>query len=213
MKISSFRRGLIDHALEGARPLMAGRVLDIGGQRKKRRGTFVPPVEQVESWEYLNIDETTEPDYCCSAENIPVDDGTINTVLLMEVLEHLERPEKVLAEASRVLKPGGVLLLSMPFLYPQHGAPYDFQRWTAAKIASELERAGFTSIEVSGLGGVGAVVFDLMALASKKVRPKILKNILRTLLFISRPVWKLMESMFSASARNITTGHFATARK
>ena len=66
---------------------MKGRVLDVGGKKIDRRGTFIPPFDQVNSWEYLNSDEKTKPDYCCSAENIPLEDASVDTVIMTEVLE------------------------------------------------------------------------------------------------------------------------------
>ncbi len=60
--MSTCRRRLLDQALENAIPLMRGRVLDIGGKKKNRRGRFRPPLQHTESWEYLNADpETHEP--------------------------------------------------------------------------------------------------------------------------------------------------------
>jgi SAM-dependent methyltransferase len=86
---------------------MKGRVLDVGGIKESRRGNFRPPLDQVDGWEYLNLDETTNPDYCCSADNIPLESNSIDTVLLCEVLEHVENPDKVISEIARILKPGG----------------------------------------------------------------------------------------------------------
>jgi len=108
----TFRRHYLDKFLSGTR--FYGRVLDIGGKKENKRGQFRPPLDKVENWEYLNIDETTNPDYFCSAESIPVKDETFDMVLMTEVLEHLEHPELVLAEAHRVLKKKGVLVATMP---------------------------------------------------------------------------------------------------
>ena len=55
-------------------------------------------MSQVKSWKYVNIDKSTDPDFCCSAENIPVGDASYDTAILCEVLEHLGHPEQVLKE-------------------------------------------------------------------------------------------------------------------
>jgi len=82
-------------------------------------------------------------------------------ILLAEVLEHLEHPEIVLREISRVLKPGGTFLATMPLLYPIHPDPRDFQRWTPERIEIEFERSGLVVSEVKTMGGTFAVLHDV----------------------------------------------------
>lgn len=58
--------------------------------------------------------------------DIPVDDGVFDAILCSEVLEHLEKPELAIKEFSRILKPGGKLILTAPFCSLTHFAPYHF---------------------------------------------------------------------------------------
>lgn len=74
------------------------------------------------------------------AAQLPLSDSTVDTVLMLEVLEHVRRPRAALREAARVLS-GGCLLLTMPFLYPIYDAPFDF-RYTADGLRREVEAAG-----------------------------------------------------------------------
>jgi SAM-dependent methyltransferase len=78
-----------------------------------------------------------------NASRLPLCDESFDTVILLEVLEHLEEPQKALAEIRRVLKPGGTLILTIPFLYPVHDAPFDFQRYTRFGLERELKASGF----------------------------------------------------------------------
>ena len=55
----TFRRMYLDEWLERSKPLMHGKVLDIGGKKDNKRGNFRPPIEKVSSWEYVNIDKIT----------------------------------------------------------------------------------------------------------------------------------------------------------
>lgn len=110
--------------------------------KDNKRGQFRPPLDKVTTWEYLNIDGSTKPDYHCSADHIPVEDNSFDTLLLTEVLEHLEEPMDVLKECFRVLKKGGKLIATMPFLYPVHADPYDFQRWTGVRLTKNLKKSG-----------------------------------------------------------------------
>ena len=147
--------------LEDSSHEMSGNVLDIGGKKINRRGKFRPPLQQVTTWKYLNIDPSTKPDYCCSAEDLPIESDSIDGFLLCEVLEHLEYPEKVLDEVFRVLKPSGSGWITIPFLYQIHADPNDFQRWSEVKIRNTLKQTGFSYIEIRPMGSAAAVIYDL----------------------------------------------------
>ncbi len=155
------RRHLLDDFLNSEIPFMYGDILDIGGKKADKRGQFRPPLHKVSSWLYVNIDQSTKPDFCCSAESIPLPDESIDGFLLCEVLEHLENPEAVIKEIYRLLKPGGRGWITMPFLYQVHADPHDYQRWTNTKLDKVLREVGFSQIKIYPMGGVLAVIHDL----------------------------------------------------
>lgn len=155
---TSFRRHYLDEFLSKTK--FFGRVLDIGGKKDGKKGRFRPPLETCESWQYVNIDPATSPDFLASADSLPTEDSKFDCVLLAETLEHLEFPEKALAEAWRVLKPGSYLYLTVPFLFPVHADPHDFQRWTPEKFRRVLGNLGFKEITVEPMGGLISVLMD-----------------------------------------------------
>jgi SAM-dependent methyltransferase len=69
------------------------------------------------------------------------------------VLEHLEEPERGIAEAYRLLKPGGHVILTAPFIWWIHEAPRDFFRYSPFGLRYLLEEAGFEVVEVQPLAG------------------------------------------------------------
>lgn len=209
----SFRRKKLDEFLSMYQRLMKGDVIDVGGKKEKKRGIFRPPLPQVNSWKYVNIDKSTNPDFCCSAENIPVEDGSYDTVILCEVLEHLENPEQVLKEIFRILKNGGTLIMSTPFLFPVHADPYDFQRWTDTKIRLILESIGFSEIKIMPMGGLGSVVHDLIFVASSKIKLRYLKTVYLLCLKIFNPIFVLTDRLLKSIENIITTGYFVTSIK
>jgi len=67
---------------------------------------------------------------CCDIENIPIKDDSVDVVISIAVLEHVENPEKVVGEIHRILKKGGIIFTYFPFMQPFHASPYDFSRRT-----------------------------------------------------------------------------------
>jgi SAM-dependent methyltransferase len=79
----------------------------------------------------LDVDPRRNPDLVASVEAMqPVGDDSVDAVLCLEVLEHVGNPKAAVAEIWRVLRPGGVLIGSTPFLLGIHDPPNDFYRYT-----------------------------------------------------------------------------------
>lgn len=136
---------LFDRA--GAVPL---RVLDVGcGQMPYRR--FIDRGGRCAVYEGADLEG------CGSLATIAVDpvsqaisapSASYDLVVSFQVLEHVQRPQDLLSECLRVLRPGGALLLTLPFVFEYHAVPRDFWRWTHEGIAEDLESAGFGTISV-----------------------------------------------------------------
>ncbi len=79
----------------------------------------------------LDVDPLRQPDIIASIEAMTaIGDATVDTVFCIEVLEHVARPDAAAEEIWRVLRPGGFLIGSTPFLLGIHDAPYDYYRFT-----------------------------------------------------------------------------------
>ncbi|MFA6416203.1 MAG: class I SAM-dependent methyltransferase [Candidatus Paceibacterota bacterium] len=74
-------------------------------------------------------------DVVASVYDLPFEDNSFDIVLCLVVIEHLKEPSRAIAEMERVLKPGGMILVSVPFLLPIHDAPDDFWRFTKYGLA------------------------------------------------------------------------------
>lgn len=92
------------------------------------------------------------PHVYADAASLPIASGRADAAVCLEVLEHVRDPAMALSELARVLRPGGRLFLSMPFLYPIHDAPFDFQRLTEYGLVRDLDRAGFDVVKVTRTG-------------------------------------------------------------
>lgn len=209
------RRHYIDAFLIRESPRMHGNVLDIGGKKDRKRGEFRPPLEHVRSWKYLNSDASTEPEYCCSAESIPLESESVDGFLLCEVLEHLERPEMGLSEAFRILKSGGTGWITMPFLYQVHGDPHDYQRWTGNKLKDILRKTGFTDIHMEPMGSVAGVIYDLWhaCLNRSPNQGHFLNRVLSRLLRLFGPLALVLDRKLMRYAGFINTGYAVVVKK
>ena len=121
-------------------------ILDIGSGRQTIRRYLLNDCR------YLSLDyyQTStnwyqvQPDVYGDGQRLPFSSGSFDTVLLLDVLEHLPYPDYCLHEVHRVLRPGGSLIIQVPFLYPLHDEPFDFQRWTIYGLRTAARRHNFT---------------------------------------------------------------------
>ena len=85
---------------------------------------------------------------------------SFDLVLCTEVLEHSKYPESILTEIHRVLKPDGKLMLTTPFIYPIHGAPSDYRRFTPHFYQDKFNGFEFNVLKLSG--GFGSTIATLI---------------------------------------------------
>jgi SAM-dependent methyltransferase len=143
-------------ALRGAAETYArGRLIDVGGGRKPWQPVFAPYVTEHVCVDYVDKDDPRGRvvDVVATAYDIPLADASAQTVLMTEVLEHLERPGDGLSECLRLLEPGGHLILTTPLFWPIHDAR-DFYRYTPQGLRYLAEAAGFEVVELRALGGL-----------------------------------------------------------
>ncbi len=75
---------------------------------------------QTKDWDTARIDLVSD------ITEIPAEDASFDVILCSEVLEHVPEPNHALDEFARLLKPGGILILTAPFASNVHMAPYYF---------------------------------------------------------------------------------------
>lgn len=92
------------------------------------------------------------PDIFGDACSLPVVEASVDGVVCLEVIEHVPDPGIAIKEIARVLRPGGSAWISMPFLYPVHNEPYDFQRYTRYGLRRDAERAGLEVVVIRRSG-------------------------------------------------------------
>ncbi|HEX8553565.1 MAG TPA: class I SAM-dependent methyltransferase [Sphingomonas sp.] len=186
---------LIRRALfKGIAPIardMNGRILDFGCGSKPYRSLFTA----CES--YLGVDiaisghdhADSDVDVYYDGTTLPFADGDFDGVVAFEVFEHVFNIDDLLPELARVLRPGGALLLTIPFAWPEHEVPYDFARYTSFGIRNVVERNGFTIRSVTKTNGT---VEALHQLGIEYVSVNILARLGGLGRMLGRPLWALV---------------------
>jgi SAM-dependent methyltransferase len=172
----SVRRRYVDHFFERHAQRVAGWTLDLGGVREQRRGQFDLAHLGVR-FVAANLSPAKRPHVVCDAAALPFASARFDTVIAAELLEHVPRPDEVLAEIRRTLRPGGTLLITVPFLYRVHGDPHDYARYTEQWWREALGRHGFAAEAVERQGMFWSVMMDSLHLwtqdRAKHGRPRL----------------------------------------
>lgn len=208
--IRSYRRIILDGDLEKAKKYMRGLILDVGGGHK--RGFFKRP-EGVR-WLVLDNKKAFSPEILADAQNLPIKSKKIDVIKCTEVLEYIDNPDKIIKEFYRILKPGGILILSVPFNFGIHYDLYDLQRFTHYKLRRMLE-SDFKIITLKEQG----LYFTVLCYMIKQ---NILntKSRIRWLFYWTFPILDAMVKLdnfdFVKSSKfmsSFTTGYFVVALK
>lgn len=142
-----------------------GKLLDIGCGKKP----FKHYASKVVS-EHIGLDHAESPhgsddvNVVGVADNLPFEQNSFDTVLMTQVIEHLENPSRVFSEIYRVLKPNGKVIVAWPFLYPIHEAPRDFYRYTKYGMKHLAGEAGLELIELKAASGFWISWFSFLSI-------------------------------------------------
>lgn len=136
------RRGLA-RALRPLARQLSGRVLDVGCGTQPYRSMLAAGA-------YIGLEiDTPENRQRAAADayydgaRFPFPDASFDGILCNQVLEHVFEPQAFLAECRRVLRPGGRMLLSVPFVWDEHEQPRDYARYSSFGLRHLLEQQGF----------------------------------------------------------------------
>lgn len=138
------RKGILDEIKRNV-PDKSDIVLDLGCGKK-------PYFDLFQTSTYIGLDtplsghsHMDEPiDVLFDGKSIPIKNNTIDTVLMIEVLEHVKDTNRLLSDVNRIITYEGRLILTVPFIWEEHEIPYDFYRFTSFGIANKLSNNGFT---------------------------------------------------------------------
>lgn len=170
------RRGLMQ-GLREFFPHLQGEILDVGCGSMPYRALI--PAKR-----YVGMEVDTprtrasfRADVYYDGRSFPFADASFDAVLCSQVFEHVFTPAEFLAEIGRVLRPGGRLVLTVPFVWDEHEQPHDFARYSSFGLRAVLERSGFEVLEHRKTLADGRVLFQLLNAYLYKItltrRPKV----------------------------------------
>ena len=156
-------------------------IVDIGGtlrivaskNNRKNEDNHAWLSSYLDKVDYKVLDKIPDynPDIVGDIHNLPLEDNSVDAIICIAVLEHVEEPQKAVREMYRVLKPGGYCYIFAPFLYYYHPMPGyygDYYRFT--RQGFEYMTKDFSQVEIQNLLGATATVMNLFPFFSKRTR-------------------------------------------
>ena len=191
--------GTVGADLSAILPDVRGTLVDVGCGAQPYRVLLDPSVD------YIGIDtaqagtafgyETPGTRYY-DGRIWPVDDRSADSVLATETLEHVLDPVQFLTEADRVLKPGGTLILTVPFAARWHFIPHDFWRFTPSGLRELLAARKFENIRIYARGNeVTVACYKSIAILLRFILPQN-ESLFKRLMLLS--IGLLVSPMFVA---------------
>ena len=126
---------------------VSGRVLDVGCGKKPYSGLF-----NYDEYVGLEIDtpenrKNKKADLFYDGKHIPAEDSSFDWIVSNQVFEHIFNPDEFLAEMYRVLKPGGGMMMTVPFVWDEHEQPCDYARYSSFGLKFVVEKHGFKVVD------------------------------------------------------------------
>jgi len=163
---------------------ISGKILDVGCGKKPYQNLF-------QYSQYVGLEYDTpqnraskKADFFYDGKTFPFVNAEFDNIICNEVLEHVFNPKDFLSEIIRILKPGGLMLMTVPFVWDEHEQPYDYARYSSFGLKHLLQENGFQIIEQrKSVDDVG-VIFQLInayiykKIIGKSIRPNRIKRII-----------------------------------
>ncbi|GAB3093064.1 class I SAM-dependent methyltransferase [Aestuariicella hydrocarbonica] len=208
-----------DHFLQKHSKLYKGVLYDFGCGEAPYRNYFMTHAEKYIGVDWSGSTHNTTADIAADLNKpLPIESSVADTVVSLSVLEHLCEPQNMLDEAYRILKPGGNIVVQVPWQWWVHEAPYDYYRYTPYGLKYLIEKAGFIDVAVEPQSGFFSMWILKINYFSKRfiLGPKPLRFILKLALslcwFLGQKAAPLLDKL-DRQWELETCGYYVTARK
>lgn len=145
--------------------VLHGKMMDFGCGSKPYKSIFT--VDEYVGVDFMNEGhphDQEQIDVFYDGKSIPLQSNYFDSVLSSEVFEHIFNLEEILDELNRVLKSGGRMLITCPFVWKEHEVPHDYARYTRFALKHLFNKHGFEVIQEDKSGNFIEVIFQLIVL-------------------------------------------------
>jgi SAM-dependent methyltransferase len=127
-----------------------GRVIDLGCGRSPYKEIILRKASAYIGVDWANSlhDQSNVDVFANLCGPLPFEDDYADTLVSFQVMEHLPEPLLFLKESYRILKKGGKIFLTVPFMWHIHEQPYDYYRFTRYGLEYLFTKAGFKDIKI-----------------------------------------------------------------
>jgi SAM-dependent methyltransferase len=196
-----------------------GHLFDLGCGEMPYKNWLLSHAEKYTGVDWSGTPHECKADILADLNNpLPIESQVADTVVSFSVLEHLCEPQAMLNEASRILKPGGTMVLQVPWQWWIHEAPHDYFRYTPYGLQYMFKKAGFVDVVVEPQSGFFTMwilkfnYFTLRLLKGPEALRWLIKGCLVPVWFVGQvlaPWLDKLDRKWDAE----TTGYFVVARK
>lgn len=149
----------------------SGSLLDLGCGKAPLFGLYrkyVSTITCVDWGESLHSNPYTDVNADLNGD-LPFPDASFDTILLSDVIEHVYYPHRLWGEMSRVLRPGGHILLNTPFYYCLHEPPHDYFRLSEFSLHRMSMDSGLDVVRIETLGGAFSILGDITTRMARRI--------------------------------------------
>lgn len=142
---------------------LEGKLLDFGCGTKPYKSLF----SHVSSYTGIDYENPGHPhineqiDIFYDGKKLPFNNNEFESIFSSEVFEHVFNLEEILPELNRVLKPGGKILITCPFVWNEHEVPHDYARYTQFALKNLLEKNGFKILVIDKSGDFATTLHQM----------------------------------------------------
>lgn len=217
------RKGLLQKIKQYA-PLLKGDMLDFGCGSKPYQSLFTNTTTYIgidyENTGHPHLNEQIDVFY--NGVTLPFEANTFDAILASEVFEHVFNLEEIVPQLHKILKPGGKILITCPFVWNEHEVPHDYARYTQFALKHLLEKNGFKILVQDKVGDSFTAIHQLkLVYFSEQVinswfiigKIKFISTNIRPILILLKNCWFLLKQPFMAKRYDLYLNNVVVAEK
>jgi SAM-dependent methyltransferase len=209
----------MDKGLIAFADLYRGELIDLGAGFASYRDFFLQHADNYIAVDWPNSYHDTKVNvFADLGVGFPLKSEIADTVVALSVLEHIREPQNFLEEACRILKPGGALILQVPWQWSIHEAPHDYFRYTPYGLEHLLARTGLAELRVEPQSGFFSMIilkmnyFSLRLLRRTGALQEILRPLFLAFWYVGQKLAPLLDRL-DKDWKLEASGYFVTAKK